>query len=155
MTRTQYIMAAFGGSAALLIGAWSFQAMGYAPCKMCYWQRYPHMVAVGIGLLALFVPNRVLMLIGALAATTTSAIGFFHAGVEKKYWDGPSSCSGSNQLDGLTGADLLSTEAAGHLVMCDQVAWEFLSISMAGWNGLISTALCVLWIMAFRSKTSA
>lgn len=153
MTRIHYILAAFLGSAALLIGAWTFQALGYAPCKMCYWQRYPHMIAVAIGLIALFVPARILLAFGAIAAAVTSGIGFFHAGVEKKWWDGPSDCTGSGKLNGLTGADLLSTDAAGHLVMCDEVAWSFFGISMAGWNGLISAVLCLFWILAARSKT--
>ena len=46
MTRTQLILLAAGGSAALLIAAWTFQAIGYAPCKMCLWQRWPHAAAM-------------------------------------------------------------------------------------------------------------
>ncbi len=150
MTKTQTLITAFMGSAALLVGAWTFQALGYPPCKMCYWQRYPHMIAVAIGLIALFVPARLLYILGAIAAAVTSGIGFFHAGVEKKFWDGPSSCTGGGQLDGLTGAELLSTDAAGRLVMCDEVSWQFLSISMAGWNGIISAVLAIIWLITAR-----
>ena len=39
------------GSGALLGGAYYFQyVMGLPPCDMCYWQRYPHMVAIAAGL---------------------------------------------------------------------------------------------------------
>ena len=35
------------GSGALLLGAYYFQyVVKLAPCELCYWQRYPHMVAV-------------------------------------------------------------------------------------------------------------
>ena len=60
MTRTQLIALAAFGSAALLIGAWIFQYFGFAPCKMCIWQRYPHGAAVGFGVLALLLPIAIL-----------------------------------------------------------------------------------------------
>ncbi|MDT2017410.1 MAG: disulfide bond formation protein B, partial [Planktomarina sp.] len=41
--------AAFG-SALLLAIAYVFEALGYAPCQMCLWQRYPHGFAVLIGI---------------------------------------------------------------------------------------------------------
>ncbi|HSF92829.1 MAG TPA: disulfide bond formation protein B, partial [Paracoccaceae bacterium] len=37
MTRNFWVMIAGGGSAALLGGAYIFQALGYPPCAMCYW----------------------------------------------------------------------------------------------------------------------
>ena len=40
------------GSVILLAGAYVFQALGYAPCQMCLWQRYPHMVAILAGLIS-------------------------------------------------------------------------------------------------------
>ena len=52
-------------SAAMLIGAWTFQYFGYPPCKMCYWQRYPHMAAVAIGALAYAVGQKALAWLGA------------------------------------------------------------------------------------------
>ena len=36
----------------LLGGAYYFQyVVGLAPCEMCLWQRYPHMLAILFGLL--------------------------------------------------------------------------------------------------------
>ena len=41
------------GSGALLGGAYYFQyVQGLAPCDLCFWQRYPHMVAIAAGLAA-------------------------------------------------------------------------------------------------------
>ena len=52
MTRNLMISLAAGGSAALLAGAFMFQMLGYPPCAMCLWQRWPHAAAILIGLLA-------------------------------------------------------------------------------------------------------
>jgi len=36
--------------------------------------------------------------------------------------------------------------------MCDEVAWEFLTLSMASWNALWSAALVGLWLYAFARE---
>ncbi|NKB28279.1 MAG: disulfide bond formation protein B [Rhodobacteraceae bacterium] len=151
MTRRNLILLATLGSAALLGGAFVFQAMGYAPCKMCYWQRWPHGVAIGAGALALLTGWALWIAAGALAALVTGAIGVYHAGVELKFWPGPSSCSGGDTgLAGLSGADLLNTDVNDKVVMCDEVSWAFVGISMAGWNAIFSFGLVVVWLMALR-----
>jgi protein dithiol:quinone oxidoreductase len=152
LTRRNLILLATFGSAALLAGAFVFQAIGYAPCKMCYWQRWPHGVAIGAGALALLTGWALLIVAGALAALTTAAVGVFHAGVELKYWPGPSSCSGGADLGGLSGNDLLNTEVNDKIVMCDEVSWAFAGISMAGWNAVFSFGLMVVWVLALRRR---
>ena len=155
MTRNLLITLAAGGSAALLLGAYAFQLLGYPPCAMCLWQRWPHAAAIVIGALALIVPGRVLPLIGAIVAATTAAIGLFHTGVERDWWEGPSSCTGAGGgLDGLSGTDLLAVEGP-RVVMCDQVSWEFLSLSMASWNALLSLGLVVVWLIAASTTASS
>lgn len=154
MTRNLMILLSAGGSAALLAGAFLFQALGYPPCAMCLWQRWPHAAAILIGMLALRFPGRFLPLLGALAAATTAAIGVFHTGVERDWWEGPSSCTGGSSLEGLTGADLLSV-AGPRVVMCDQVSWELFSLSMASWNAILSLVLMIGWIIAFRLSAAS
>ena len=153
MTKKNLMLLAAFGSLALLVGAYVFQALGYAPCKLCLWQRWPHGAAIGIGALVLLLgPLGLLGLAGALAALTTAGIGIYHTGVERGYWEGPTSCSGNgNSLDGLSGADLLSTDAPNTIVMCDEVAWAFAGLSMASWNALISLALAWLWFKALAT----
>ncbi|WP_439117820.1 disulfide bond formation protein B [Nereida ignava] len=145
---------AAAGSAALLAGAWIFQALGYAPCPMCIWQRYPHAIAVLIGLVVLVgLRFRFVYLFGAATVLVTAAIGVFHAGVERKWWQGPTSCTGTG-LD-LPAEDLLSTDTPVNLVMCDQVAWQFLTLSMASWNAAFSFVIVGVWIFAFLKKDNS
>ncbi|MEL6913016.1 MAG: disulfide bond formation protein B [Pseudomonadota bacterium] len=154
MTARSLVLLAAFGSAALLAGAFVFQWLGYAPCRMCLWQRYPHVLAAGLGLAFLALPSRAIPWLGAAAAAVTGGIGVFHAGVEQGWWPGPSSCSGGGSLSGLSGGDLLSLEAAPAIVMCDEIAWQFLGVSMAGWNAAFSFALTALWIVAARGVSS-
>ena len=150
--RNLMLLAAFG-SLALLLGAFAFQMLGYAPCKLCLWQRWPHAAAIAVGGLVLILgPLALLGLAGALSALVTAGIGVYHTGVERGYWEGPTSCTGSgNSLDGLSGADLLSTDAPNDIVMCDEVAWAFAGFSMATWNALLSLGLAWLWFKSLQT----
>jgi disulfide bond formation protein DsbB len=150
MTRNTLILVAAGGSAALLAGAFVFQWLGYMPCRMCLWQRWPHAAAIVIGAFALFTRGPLFPALGALAAGTTGAIGIYHTGVERDWWEGPASCTGNGGLNGLSGADLLSVDAGPALVMCDQVSWALAGLSMASWNALASFALAAIWVLAAR-----
>ena len=148
MSQKSLIILAAGGSFALLAGAFIFQLLGYAPCEMCLWQRWPHAAAVVIGAIALALPGyrRPLAVLGALAAATTAVIGLWHTGVERGVLPGPSSCSGGASLDSV---DLLSTDIEP-IVMCSDVVWSLFGLSMASYNALFSLVFVALWIAAAR-----
>ncbi|MEM0947676.1 MAG: disulfide bond formation protein B [Pseudomonadota bacterium] len=148
MTRTWLIVLGAGGSAALLLGAWGFQHIaGLAPCKMCIWQRWPHGAAMLIGPLALIFAGSLLPLMGAASALITAAIGVYHTGVERAWWEGPASCT-SGSIEGLTPQELLAQITAAPVVQCDQVAWQMLGLSMASWNAVLSLTFAVFWSLA-------
>lgn len=121
---------------------------------MCIWQRYPHGVAIVAGLLlAVGLPVVLMLVVGACSAMTTAAIGVYHTGVERDWWEGPTSCTGAGDaLSGLSSSALLpsATDEPVNLVMCDEVVWEFVSLSMASWNAIWSGLLAVIWILAIR-----
>ncbi len=137
------------GSAALLGGALAFQYLGgLAPCEMCLWQRWPHLAAIGLGLLAWAMgSNRAVVALAALATLTAGAIGAFHAGVEQQWWTGPTACSAA--LTGGSTADIMAQVLATPLVRCDAIAWSLFGVSMAGWNFILSTLIAggALWLL--------
>lgn len=141
------------GSAALLTGALGFQYIGeLPPCAMCYWQRYPHAAAIVVGALALTlsgIATTILAWLGAIAAFATSGIGFYHAGVEQGWWQGPTTCT-AGDISNLSGEDLMNQIMSAPLVRCDDIPWEMFGISMAGWNGIASLLLGLIWVAAAR-----
>jgi disulfide bond formation protein DsbB len=154
LTRRPLVLAAAAGSAALLLGAFAFQYIGgFAPCELCLWQRWPHAAAIGIGVVALALPGRLLPLLGALAALATAGLGVFHTGVERKWWTGPGTCSGSVPAD-ISAGDLLEQILEAPLVRCDEVAWSLGGLSMASWNAILSLALVALWLAAATRRSA-
>ena len=140
---------------ALLGGAYVSQyGFGLYPCEMCWWQRYPHFAALGLGLLALLRPgSRSLVLLGGLAILTSGLIGAYHAGVEYHWWEGLTACSSTVDANA---ADPLAAIWAAPPIRCDVAQWELGGISLAGFNFLISTAAAmVIFVLLGRSQKEA
>ena len=142
-------IAAACGSGLLLGGAFVFQLLGYAPCKLCLWQRWPHGLAIVAGLAVYLTGRRHFAWIGALSALTTACLGLYHTGVERGYWLGPSTCS-SGSIRGLSSGDLMNQILNAPLVRCNEVAWSLFGLSMASWNAVLSLGLALLWVAAAR-----
>jgi disulfide bond formation protein DsbB len=133
-------------SAAMMLSAWGFQYIGgYPPCKMCFWQRYPHMAAVVIGALALALKTRLLAWLGAVSLMTTSGIGVYHSGVERDLWEGPTSCT-SSAIGGMSTTDLMDQIMNAPLVRCDDIPWQMFGLTMANLNALGSLVIGLGWV---------
>jgi disulfide bond formation protein DsbB len=141
-------------SAATIAGAWFFElVMKLRPCPLCLEQRVPYYIAIPLALILALAAWRKApraIVIGGLIALAAlmlwgTYLGVFHAGVEWKFWPGPAECSGATQLGPAGGLmDRLKTIV---VVRCDEAAWRFLGISLAGYNALITLALAAvaLW----------
>jgi len=145
-------IAVFALSLATLAGAWFFEyVLKLAPCPLCLMQRIPYHIIIPLSLLlaiaALVRAPRNLLLVGfaaiAIAAACSVVLGIYHAGVEWHWWAGPADCSGP-LTDLRTGGSLLDQLHGVQVVRCDEAAWRFLGISLAGYNVLISLALAFI-----------
>ena len=132
--------------AALLGGALGSQYLGgLHPCEMCYWQRWPHEVAITFAALAFLSSgsrSRMLTLLAAAAIAVSGAIGVYHALVELHVLQGFTTCT-------TTGSGSLAEILATPLIRCDQIQFAFLGISMAGWNAIISlgSTIIIVWLV--------
>ncbi|TVS03396.1 MAG: disulfide bond formation protein B [Rhodobacteraceae bacterium] len=142
---------ALAGSAGLLLAALAFEYIGgMAPCPLCIWQRWPHVVAL-LGAGALVLPTLPFALIGAGGAATSGGIGVYHTGVERGWWEGPASCAAGN-VSGLTPEELLTQILEAPVVRCDEAPWEMLGLSMASWNAVASFGIAALWLLSLRLR---
>ena len=166
--RTQPVAAAAVAIAALgvaTIGGFLFFqfALGYPPCPLCFEQRIAFYIAVPLAVMVLLgltvgASRKVLLLalLGIAAAMVWNAgLGVYHSGIEWKWWAGPQDCSGPVTNFGPAGS-LLDRIQNARIVRCDEAAWRFLGLSLAGYNVLISSALAAvaLWgaVAAWKSR---
>ncbi len=130
----------------ILGGAYAFQYIGgYRPCALCLEQRVPWFVLIVLGAALTAaqmhirdVPRQAIVgiyVVIAMVALWSAYLGLFHAGVEYKWWPGPPDCTGTDLPDAGSIFGPLST---GQIVRCDEVVWDLMGISMAGFNFLFS-----------------
>jgi disulfide bond formation protein DsbB len=145
-------LAIFVISTATILGAWFFEfVLKYPPCELCLEERLPYHVVIPLSLLltiAAFVqaPQKILT-VGFVAVIVAmlggAALGVYHAGVEWHFWAGPTACTGSlNNLN--SGGSILNQLQSINVVRCDEAAWRFLGISLAGYNVLICLAMAAV-----------
>ncbi len=148
--------------AGLLGGAlFSQYAMGLYPCEMCYWQRWPHWAALLFAVLGFATRKEswsdILIILAAIAIAVSGLIGGFHAGVEYGWWEGITGCA-NNVAPANSADDMLANITNAPLIRCDVPQWTLWSISLAGFNFLLSLggALTIWMLIRFaRAKPSS
>lgn len=156
-------LAVFVISGATLLGALFFQyVLKLPPCPLCLEQRLPYHVVIPLSLLvaiaALARAPRALITVGliaiAIAMLCGAALGAYHAGVEWRWWPGPTDCTGP-LTDFSKNGSLLDQLKSARVVRCDEAAWRFLGISLAGYNVLISLLLAAIAAFGLRAPKPA
>jgi disulfide bond formation protein DsbB len=156
-------LAVFAGSAATILGVWYFQyVLKLPPCPLCLEERLPYHIVVPLSLLlaiaAIVRAPRALIVVGFLAIVAamlaSAALGAYHAGVEWRWWPGPTDCSGPI-TDFTAKGPLLGQLQSIHVVRCDEAAWRFLGLSLAGYNVLISLALAAIAALGLAAHKEA
>ncbi len=144
-----WLLIAGAGSAAILASALGSQFIGgLTPCPICIWQRWPHVAAVVIAVAAVTVLWRLcrpLAVLGLLVMLTGAGLGLYHTGIERRWWEGPDTCT-SSDINGLSTDQLMAQIMSAPLVRCDEVQWDMLGLSLASWNAVISLGLAALWL---------
>lgn len=149
-------------ASATIAGAWFFQLLlGIVPCPLCLEQRYAYYLIIPFAVLIAVgasqgMPRHLLALgfaVLAIAALVNAVLGTYHAGVEWKFWQGPTDCSGPLPDLGSAGS-LLESIKTVKLIRCDEVQWRFLGLSLAGYNVLISIVLAALAGWGVRAALS-
>ena len=150
----QAVAAVFAIATAVIVTAWGFQLAGYVPCPLCLQQRWAYYAVVPLSgiLLGLLLadPSRVGLvrrglLLVALITTAGAIVAAYHAGVEWKWWPGPTTCAfGAGLSGGLPNLDTART------VSCDEAQWRFLGLSFAGWNVIVSLVVVGLALWGAR-----
>jgi disulfide bond formation protein DsbB len=148
-------------AAGVILTALGFQYIGgYAPCPLCLMQRYAYYASIPLLFVAMALVSEMPRLAAfiffavALAFLANTGLAGYHAGVEWKFWPGPETC-GTAQALPTSAADLLSGLDKTHVVRCDEAAWTFAGLSMAGWNAVISLALFATALKAAFLASSA
>lgn len=151
------------GMAVVVGSALGFEHIGgYIPCALCLMQRNPYYIGVGVGVLTILssifklppVVTRVLIGVIAVLMIVSIGLGTYHAGVEWKFWEGPSSCT-IGATGGDTPVNVLDALNSTKAPSCTEATLRVLGLSFAGWNVLTSAALAAIALWATFRKRQA
>lgn len=151
--------AALLAAIAIILAALAFEYIGgYRPCPLCLQQRYAYYAGIPLlfGALVLVSMGQrglagALFLLVGLAFLANAGLGVYHAGVEWKLWPGPDTCQlALEPLGGAGPGGLLKQLETVTVIRCDQPAWQFLGLSFAGWNAVLSLLLALSLFTAAR-----
>ena len=148
---------ALSTAAAVIAGALAFEHIGgYAPCPLCLQQRYAYYGGVPALFLALVLVTTgqsraagLLFLAVCLAFLGNAVLAGYHSGVEWGLWLGPDTCAaGTPQPLGSGSGGILDKLSTTRVIRCDEAAWRFLGLSLAGWNVLASLFVAAVSLSA-------
>lgn len=137
-------------AAATLAGAWTIQSLGFEPCELCLKQRYPYYAALPLAAAAILLARKgegsaAKGLLAVLAAIffASAIFGGYHAGIEWKFWPGPTDCTG-DFVKPSSMAEFHRQLQNFRLVRCDEVSLRIFGLSLADWNVVVSAGLALI-----------
>lgn len=141
---------------ALILAYISQYAFGLKPCILCLYQRKPFFAAIIISLVFLLVTKlrkyqKSASIIAILLIIFNIFLASYHVGVEKKIFAGPTTCSNSEVVPNDLEALKAMIEKAA-TIKCDQPAFVFANISMAGWNAIYCLFLVIISLYLFKKS---
>ena len=136
----------------ILFALISEHVFGFAPCSLCFIQRYPHILVSLTSVWLIFFRTHYFIMypMNTLVMAFSIILASYHVGVEQNIFQGPQSCSASNiSLMNEKSAEALLQDILNTSIMrCNEVTWSFLNLSMASWNLILSICLFIGWTVS-------
>ena len=133
-------------TSALIIQYW----LGHEPCKLCLYQRIPYFLAILLIVKMFFFKKyeKITLLILSLVFATSTALAFYHFGIEQGFFSESLTCK-TEDLSKILSKELLLEQLKQKGVSCKDVSFRILGLSLAAINTVFSLSLSVIFIKLF------
>jgi disulfide bond formation protein DsbB len=147
LTQQSWATAMVALSALALVAALAMQYLGgLAPCNLCVYQRYAYLAVVVVsGALLLAGYPRAALVSALILMLVEAGLAYYHWGVELGWFELPQSCTGVAVTDDF---EAFKRSVLAEKVQCDDVAGQFIGLSIAAWNAMFASALAIVSIYA-------
>ena len=131
---------------ALIIQYW----LGHEPCKLCLYERIPYFLSILLLIkILLFKKNeKITLLILSLVFVGSSALAFYHFGIEQGFFSESLLCK-AEDLSKILSKEQLLEQLKQNSVSCKDVSFRILGLSLAAINTVFSLFLSVIFIKLF------
>ena len=133
---------------ALIIQYW----LGHEPCKLCLYERIPYFLSILLIIKILFIKKyeKITFLILSLVFIGSSALAFYHFGIEQGFFSESLACVTGDQSKALSKQELLE-QLKQNSISCKDVSFKILGLSLAAINTIFSLILSVIFIRLFMN----
>ena len=133
---------------ALIIQYW----LGHEPCKLCLYQRIPYFLSMLLIIKILFIKKyeKVTLLILFLVFMSSTALAFYHFGIEQGFFSESLVCTTGDLSKTLLKEELLQ-QLKQNNISCKDVSFRILGLSLAAINIIFSLVLSVIFIRLFMN----
>lgn len=143
--------------AALASALYAQYGLGMRPCVLCVTERVPFALAalfaaMALGTARLVSTRRTLMGLAALALGVNAVIAAYHVGVEQFWWTSAVCSAGAPAAAPETFDLAAAMSRPVEDAPCDQPAWAFHGVTMAGLNVAFSGLLAFLVVLSLRRR---
>jgi disulfide bond formation protein DsbB len=141
-------------SAAILACAFKAQNMGFAPCPLCIYQRYPYMGLIFIGTIALFDKSHHLLWLIAviLLEFVNLALSGYHSSIELGLLPPLESCQSNLYSSEMSLQEIENYINKTPTSDCSKPSVIVWGISMAQWNYIFNLFLVTISTMVYFKK---
>jgi len=131
---------------ALIIQYW----LGHEPCGLCLYERIPYFLSMLLIIKMLFIKKyeRVTLLILFLVFISSTALAFYHFGIEQGFFSESLVCATGDLSKTLSKAELLQ-QLKQNSISCKDVSFRILGLSLAAINTIFSLILSVIFMRMF------
>ena len=133
---------------ALIIQYW----LGHEPCKLCLYERIPYFLSILLIIKIIFIKRyeKITLLILSLVFATSTALAFYHFGIEQGFFSESLTCK-AEDLSKILSKELLLEQLEQKGVSCKDVSFKILGLSLAAINTIFSFFISAIFIKLFLS----
>ncbi len=131
---------------ALIIQYW----LGHEPCKLCLYERIPYFLSMLLIITILFIKKyeKITLLILFLVFMSSTALAFYHFGIEQGFFKESLVCTARNLSETLTKEEILK-QLSQNTISCKDVSFRIFGFSLAAINAIFSISLSAIFIRLF------
>ena len=124
--------------------------LNHQPCNLCVYERIPYFISILLISKILFTKDyeKITLSILSLVFIISSALAFYHFGIEQGFFKESLVCQNQNIAESLTKEQLLE-ELKNSNVSCKEVNFRIFGFSLATINTIFSLILSVIFLKLF------
>jgi len=125
-------------------------SLGYQPCKLCIYERFPYIVSIILLIAILLNPKyqKITLLILSIVFLCSLFLSFYHFGIEQGFFIESFVCESKSLSESLSKEQLLE-QLKQNNVSCKDISFTILSLSLATINMVLSFILSLVFLILF------